>query len=209
MDTITSTLQAIKKFYWEYAPYYKNLTFDPCTETDIKTFETKTGFPLHPELKEFLTTCDFRLDLEGSYSYEGPKRIISNWEGTANQIKEGTFDGWMERMIKNGFDNWKSQQVGPHYCSTHWIAIARDGCGNEVSIDHAPGPKGTHGQILHMEFQDGQGPYYNSSSLLPYLQHQYQCLTNFQWTTWDYAEVGNKLIEIDGYLKPQDGTRKE
>jgi len=200
MSEIAKILSDIKEFYFKEAPYYKKLTFKPFTLKNIESFEKKIGFNLGEELKEFLMVCDFRLDFNGAFSYEDKNTVLMNWKVSDDLIKSKTFEGWKERMIKNGFNNWKEELIGPFYCSNKWIPIACDGCGNLICIDYDPGKNGVIGQVINMEFQDGQGPYFCETTLVKYLKKQYQYLINGKWTKWEYGEEGNELIEIDGYM---------
>lgn len=204
MKTTKELLQLIKSYYWEHAPYYKNLTFEPMTDAQINDFEATVGFMLDADLRTFLGTCDYRIDFDGNYSYEKADMALREWNVTDKLVSDGTFDGWVELKEKNGFTNWNDKRLKRTYCSKKWIPLAVDGCGNQICIDHEPGVQGQHGQIIFMEFQDGQGPYYVMESLRDYLEFTYECLINNQWTTWDYWEEGNKLIEIDSYIKPRN-----
>lgn len=207
MKTIKEYLTLIKDFYWEHAPYYKKLTFKPMSLTDIQLLENKVGFQLNSELVEFLTCCDYRIDFDGNYVYEKPEIVLSSWQVTTDLIDEGVFKDTVAFKEKHGFTNWKDLRIVRKYCSKGWIPFGVDSGGNQILIDHDPGVDGRRGQVLFMEFQDGQGPEYAINSLKAYLAFTYECLINFQWETWDYGEIGNKLIEIDSFKKPTNNKR--
>ncbi|WMX16960.1 MULTISPECIES: SMI1/KNR4 family protein [unclassified Aureispira] len=204
MKTVREYLQLIKDFYWEHAPYYKNLTFNPMTSIEIQDLEKKVGFSLHNELVEFLTYCDYRIDFEGGYVYENPATVLNNWSCSAELIDEGIFKDTVAFKEQHGFTNWKDKRLARKYCSKGWIPFCVDSGGNQLLVDHDPGPVGQVGQIVGMEFQDGQGPGYTTSSLSAYLADTYECLINYQWSTWDYGSEGNQLIEIDSYITPSN-----
>lgn len=129
--------------------------FDPATPEQLATLEVCTGRPLTPQLKAWFETLDRALPLAGNYDAYSISRAIKNIEDTQTidfsqhltnilSWQDGRFD---DGVLKRTY--WQPQ----------WVAIAQDSCGNEYCVDLDPGPSGQAGQMIAMEFQDGQGPY--------------------------------------------------
>lgn len=204
MKSILEYLQLIKEFYWKQAPFYQELTFAPMTLVEVLEFEKELGFSLEQELKDFLTHCDFRIDFEGNYSYESPKTTLDGWSMNAELIEEGIFKDTVAFKEQHGFTNWEDGYLAREYCSKSWVPFGIDGGGNQLLVDHNPGRAGKRGQLVYMEFQDGQGPGYYFDNLTALLALTYQQLLHHQWEFWEYGAEGNLLIEIDEDIPPSN-----
>ena len=134
------------------APYNQ---FKPATPEQLAALEAVTGQPTPPQLKAWFETLDRALPLAGNYEAYSISRAIKNIEDTQSidfsqhltnilSWRDGRFD---DGVLKRTY--WQPQ----------WVAIAGDSGGNEYCVDLDPGPNGQTGQMIAMEFQDGQGPY--------------------------------------------------
>ncbi len=82
---------------------------DGASESEINRFETEIGFPLHPELREWLAFCNSSLlGMGGTY-------------GIGRQLQGMSIELLME----------------PEWIQLKWIPIAGDGCGNRYVVDCA------------------------------------------------------------------------
>lgn len=129
--------------------------FDPATDEEIAALSAETGCPLPEELVAWLKTLRSGLIFQGNYEANRASAALRDLRGT----RELDFS----RHFKN-ITSWKDGRfddgrIAKTYWQPQWVPLARDGCGNAYCYDLAPGPRGRVGQIIAMEFQDGQGPY--------------------------------------------------
>lgn len=127
----------------------------PASDDIVASLEAFLERPLPSDLNAWLRHLDFELPLRGAYDTTPPSNILEN----LRQTSEIDFSEHLTKVESWGDERWDDGQLARVYWSPKWVGIAVDGCGNEICVDLAPGPRGKNGQILAMEFQDGQGPY--------------------------------------------------
>lgn len=128
------------------------------SEDRLDTEEATVGFALHPELRavwrvhdgascmNFLQHQDF-LSLDES---------LDQWRRSC-----GTPAAWDESTRRAFADAVRSEvpkAVSLNIFERGWVAIGRDGCGNLLAVDHAPGPRGTLGQVTRYGAADWSEP---------------------------------------------------
>jgi cell wall assembly regulator SMI1 len=95
------------------------------------------------------------LPFQGNYEAVPISSILERIQST----KEIDFSKHLSNIQSWNDRRFENNKLERTYWQPQWIGIARDSGGNEYCVDLAPGPEGEVGQILAMEFQDGQGPY--------------------------------------------------
>jgi cell wall assembly regulator SMI1 len=136
-------------------PFADWAQFDAATDVELAELSAEIGSALPDDLKVWMrhVTCAF--PLAGGYDAVAAKSILDRTQGTKTIDFSQHFSNissWKDGRFDDG-------RMAKTYWQPEWVGFARDGCGNEYCSDLAPGPKGKIGQILAMEFQDGQGPY--------------------------------------------------
>lgn len=130
-------------------------TFDAATDEELQALSTEVGAPLSEDLKTWLKTVTMALPLDGNYSAVSVQDIIERTKST----KSIDFSQHHKNITSWADGRFDEEIFANTYWQPQWVPIARDGCGNEYCVDLAPGPNGRVGQLIAMEFQDGQGPY--------------------------------------------------
>lgn len=130
-------------------------SFTPASEAQLAALAAEAGAPLPEELVVWLTTVANELPFVGNYSAQKPGQISERIRGT----REIDFSRHFENISSWGDGRFDDARLARTYWQPQWVPLAADGCGNEYCYDLKPGPAGRVGQIIAMEFQDGQGPY--------------------------------------------------
>lgn len=128
------------------------------TEAQLAELAELAG-PLPEDLAAWLRAADRSLPLAGAYATLAPGWILDRARSTSEMVAEGTFDPHLANIRSWRDGRWDDGRMREVYWSDGWVPVAEDGCGNQLCVDLSPGDRGTHGQIIAMEFQDGQGPY--------------------------------------------------
>ncbi len=137
------------------SPFEDWARFEPATPADIDALAAEIGCALPDDLTAWLGHVSCELPLQGNYGAVSATRILENIRATREidfSKHHANITSWQDGRFDTG-------QLADAYWLPQWIGVARDGCGNEYCVDLAPGPHGAAGQLLAMEFQDGQGPY--------------------------------------------------
>jgi uncharacterized protein len=197
--SVTAIVHELRAFYATHCPRM----LDPehrikvATPDDLTALETTLGVALPADLRELLVSADFRVRFEGHFTSLDRAGIEGNWASMTRHLRKGTFAGWVEkRAIEDNNPGIREQKIQKCWWSEAWIPFAEDSCGNMKCVDVAPGPKGTTGQVLSMEVQDGIGPCFSGAlSLREYLIEQLGFLRSRK-----YAVTDEGFLEIDRYL---------
>ncbi|EDM80445.1 glucan synthase 1-related protein [Plesiocystis pacifica SIR-1] len=163
--------------------------FEPATDDELAAIAEAAGAELPGELKTWLKTNRNALNFMGNYGANDPKRIAEGIRGT----REIDFSRHFANVTSWGDGRFDDGRLARTYWQPQWVPLAQDGCGNEYCYDLAPGPNGRVGQIIAMEFQDGQGPYLARwSGLEDMLRAHLSALAN---GAYGFSEPG--FIEFD------------
>ena len=129
--------------------------YEPASAEDLDALREEVGCELTPDLVQWLEHVGRSLPLDGNYDTTPTKRIVDDLRST----REIDFSQHFANICSWNDGRFDDGRIARTYWQPQWVPIARDGCGNEYCVDLAPGPNGTKGQLIAMEFQDGQGPY--------------------------------------------------
>lgn len=129
--------------------------FTPASDAELAALSEHLGCPLPPDLEVWLRSVERELPFLYNFSALRPARILKRLQGTATI----DFSRHLENVRSWKDGRWADGRLQETYWSPRWVPVTQDGCGNEVCVDLAPGPRGRLGQLVQMEFQDGQGPY--------------------------------------------------
>lgn len=129
--------------------------FEPATPEALKALEAEIGCALTDDLKAWLSHVHCELPLDGNYNTVSVTHIMERMRST----REIDFSQHHANITSWNDGRFDDQRLANTYWQPQWVGIATDGCGNEYCVDLAPGPNGEVGQLIAMEFQDGQGPY--------------------------------------------------
>lgn len=156
----------------------------PISDAELDAFMALAG-PLPPALIGWWRATDRGLPFSGAMTSLSPTRALVEAQQNARTVAEGTFDPHLANIRGWADGRWDSGHLREVYWSPGWIPFAEDGCGNLICVDLDPGPAGTAGQIIEMEFQDGQGPYLSAwpDFMALLLGHLY--LLEHNWTSLD------------------------
>ena len=146
------------------------------------------------DYRTFLPQNGLEHNFVGNYACVGLSQVVSNWELMTGLLRDGTFDdGRVERSMRDGFNNWDDGRLQQVWWSPRWVPVAEDSAGNLVCLDGDPGPKGVSHQVIKMEVQGGQGPFWAEiDSFTEYLQSYCDRLNDGEYQVED-----GWLIEID------------
>ncbi len=129
--------------------------YPAASDDDLAELVSLTKAELPEELIAWLKHITCEIPLLGNYTTVS----VSNLVGSIRTTSEIDFSphlsnikGWKDGRFDDG-------RLAEAFWLPQWAPVAEDGCGNAYCVDLAPGPNGTLGQIIAMEFQDGQGPY--------------------------------------------------
>ncbi|MBN2694957.1 SMI1/KNR4 family protein [bacterium] len=190
---IKDLVEKIENFYKKnYPNYYESHIFSSVTESDIVEFEKKINSKLPLDYRVFLKNSKIQFHTENNYNIlplkpiKNQKNYIegsieNSWSMMGSHLDNAVFDdGRVEDHIKRKFGNWKSDYIEKVWWSKKWIPFAEDSCGNMLCIDLKPGKNGHIYQIVSMEIQDAQGPFYNGEfrSFADFLKKHYENLLN-------------------------------
>ena len=137
------------------SPFADWAQFDAATDDDLDALEAACGCSLQAGLGPWLRHVTCALPFQGNYTAVSISSILERIEST----KTIDFSKHLANIHSWNDGRFENNKIEKTYWQPQWIGVARDGCGNEYCVDLAPGPGGEIGQILAMEFQDGQGPY--------------------------------------------------
>lgn len=129
--------------------------FQPATDADVAALSAEIGCALPDDLVGWLRTVAAELPLAGNYTAQSAAWVLDDIQSTRTtdfSQHHANITSWKDGRFDDGV-------IANTYWSPCWVAVAADSCGNQYCVDLAPGPNGTVGQVLAMEFQDGQGPY--------------------------------------------------
>lgn len=129
--------------------------FAAATDADLDALEAACGTSLQSGLGPWLRHVKCALPFQGNYEAVPISSILERIQST----KEIDFSKQLSNIQSWNDRRFESNKLERTYWQPQWIGIAWDPGGNEYCVDLSPGPAGEVGQILAMEFQDGQGPY--------------------------------------------------
>lgn len=136
----------------------ENTRFDTASDDEIITPEATTGVPLTSDLEEWLRCVNRGLLFLGNYEAIALRQAVDDAQHRASAVNKGDFDLHFRKIL-----SWEDGRFDgvfkKSYWNRAWVPFLKDGCGNLVCVDLTAGPDGKIGQLLLMEFQDGQGPY--------------------------------------------------
>lgn len=160
-------------------PFTDSERLETCGDTEIADLVAFLGRSLPPDFEAWLRHVDRRLPLIDNYEICEPKHVLAGIEMDA----EADYSEQLvtiKRMEDGRFDDGR---LAVAYWQPHWIAIAADSCNNQFCVDLASGPNGVDGQLIEMEFQDGQGPYLSQyATLRAMLEAHIQMLTDKRYS---------------------------
>ena len=136
--------------------------FDAATDEQLDALEAEIGAPISSELGAWLRHVNCAIPLSGGYDAVPIDSILERTKST----KTIDFSKHLSNIFSWNDGRFDDNSMAKSYWQPLWVGFARDGGGNEYCVDLAPGPNGEHGQILMMEFQDGQGPYLSNWSTM-------------------------------------------
>jgi len=201
-DLVLDELIALHR---EIAPaQLTNFKIDPATDADIAVLEAIIKDKLPVDFIIWLKRQDFTVMVHGYYVTYSVKEIITHLTSMNELLAAGTFDdGRVERHEEQGFGNWHRDYLKKVWWSPKWIPFAMDSCGNMKCIDLDPGERGTKGQIMSMEIQDGQGPYIDNEhlSFTTYMRYQLNLLKKGHYALTEHFK-GGMDIRIDADIEP-------
>lgn len=165
-------------------------SFEPASDAQLAELTDYLGVPLPADLEAWLRHVSRELPFVYNYSACAPGRLLERQRRTA----EIDFSRHLTNVRSWRDGRWDDGRITPVYWSPRWLPIAEDGCGNQVCVDLQPGPRGQLGQLLSMEFQDGQGPTLNPHrSLEAFVEAHLRWLAEGRFTVDDEG-----FIEFDG-----------
>ncbi len=136
-------------------PFADWAQFKSGTDAELGALAAEIGCELTDDLKAWLRHVNCAIPFAGAYDTVPVSSILERSQGTKTidfSQHLSNISSWKDGRFDDG-------RMAKTYWQQQWVGFARDGGGNEYCLDLAPGPKGHIGQILAMEFQDGQGPY--------------------------------------------------
>ena len=136
-------------------PFADWAQFKSATAAELDALAAEIGAELPDDLKAWLLHVNCAIPFSGAYDAVPISSILERSKRTQTIDFSRHFaniSSWDDGRFDDG-------RMAKTYWQSQWVGFARDGGGNEYCVDLAPGPKGQKGQILAMEFQDGQGPY--------------------------------------------------
>jgi cell wall assembly regulator SMI1 len=167
----------------------------PSSPADIAKLEAALDKKIPDDLRAFLLVCDFEILFEFNYRSLTAEHIHTRWASLADLLRRGTFDGRAEqRNIAEMNHGVAERIIRACWWSAGWLPFAQDSCGNQYCVDLDPGPKGTYGQVIAMEWQDAGGPSATSwSSFDAYLTHQVDLVVQRKYRVFE------GIVELDRY----------
>jgi cell wall assembly regulator SMI1 len=159
------------------------------SEEQLDAAESTLGIALHQELRAV-----WRVHNGASYmnvlqhqDFLSLDESLAEWRGSC-----GTPEAWDEstrRAFAKAVRSDPPKAVSLNIFERGWVAIGRDGCGNHLAVDHAPGPRGTFGQVTRYGAADwSERRIVYAPSLLALLS-----------TMADRLERGELRVRIDEY----------
>ncbi|MEL6344325.1 MAG: SMI1/KNR4 family protein [Myxococcota bacterium] len=130
----------------------------PASDETIAAIEAIAG-PLPADLAGWWRVADRALPFDGAMTSIAPVQAAKEMQRNQKMIEEGAFDDPLQNIRSWDDGRWRDGRMKEVYWHPGWVPFAEDGCGNLICVDLDPGSHGTIGQIIQMEFQEGQGPY--------------------------------------------------
>ena len=153
-ESFSDLLEKFSTLYREHLPeQYEEIT--PATRKEIEDFEKLVGRPLPGELKLLFMNGRERIHNTEGYNSLSLSESRDEWLMNKKLLEEGKFKN---RDIASN-EGIAAGIIQNTYWSPYWIPVFADSGGNLLCVDLDPGPAGKVGQIMAMEFQDGQGPF--------------------------------------------------
>jgi len=115
----------------------------------IEALAAMIAIPIPADYVASLRCHDGQVDLT-DYTYLSIGQACSTWAGLKAQDEAGNFAG---RRV----DDPGAARIQPRWWSAAWLPFAKDGGGNLLCVDLAPGPRGKSGQVLRFERSMGPG----------------------------------------------------
>ncbi len=129
------------------------------TAAELDGLAELAGSPLPPALSDWWRAADRAVPLMGAMTAYSARQALAGAKQSAKMVADGVFDPHLANITSWSDGRWDDGVMRRAYWCTGWVPVAQDGCGNQLCVDLAPGPRGRRGQVLQMEWQDGQGPY--------------------------------------------------
>ncbi|MEZ4459171.1 MAG: SMI1/KNR4 family protein [bacterium] len=170
-------------------PFAEWSQFDAATDDELEELENEIGTPLSSELGAWLRHLTCAIPLKGGYEAVPISSILDRTQSTQTI----DFSKHLANIFSWNDGRFDDNRMAKSYWQPAWVGFARDGGGNEYCVDLAPGPAGEHGQILMMEFQDGQGPYVSEWPTLEAMMREHLALMN----AGDFSVDDEGFIEFD------------
>jgi cell wall assembly regulator SMI1 len=171
----------IERWYNEEAPIAYQRLKKGASEEEIKELEEKMELVL-PE--DFVASLLIHNGGGGFHDYEylSIDQIYKFWSMMNELKEEGAFASYEIKETNRGIikDTW---------WHSHWIPFALDSGGNSICIDLSPEKKGTYGQIIYKEKEEG-----------PLISNQ---KSFFEWL-WAYQQDlyrGCYFVDKDGFIQ--------
>ncbi len=171
-STVAQSVAFLADFYGRNASQMlQEYRLRPAAEEELRALESRIPGPLAADYRSFLLLNEVGHNFAGNYTCLDVAQVNDTWERMTGLLHDATFDGWVEQHIRDGFDNWDDDRLRRVWWSPAWVPIAEDSCGNLVCLDGDPGPRGVRHQVIKMEIQGRQGPFWaDLDSFGDYLQ---------------------------------------
>mgnify|MGYP001029453832 CR=1 FL=1 len=136
------------------------------TDEALSAFEEEVGAELPAEVRAWFLGADFVLTDEANFETLGFEQAVRERVGMLELAANLQIDParWRDN------DGVQDGKVRGEFFNAGWLPFAQDSGGNYHAIDLMPGPNGVVGQVIALEYQDGQGPFLYASSLDAYLE---------------------------------------
>lgn len=165
-------IDVFRELYQENLPE-RARSIKVASEQELTAFEEDSGVELPPEVRAWFLGADFVLTDEANFETMSFQQALREREGMLSVAASVQLDP--ERWRDN--DGVHDGKVAGVFFDARWLPFAQDSGGNYHAIDLSPGPNGVLGQIIALEYQDGQGPFWYAQSLDDYLER-----------VWEYHE---------------------
>ena len=153
--------------------------FEPANDEELGVLAKEVSCELPEELILWLRTVRNELPFGGNYAANKLGTMVRSIQET----RKVDFNEHLANIISWEDGRFDDERIARTYWQPQWVPLAQDGCGNEYCYDLAPGSSGQVGQIIAMEFQDGQGPYLARwGSLEERLRYHLEALANGKYT---------------------------
>ena len=162
MTTAASLLDALTTAYAAIDASYElseGNRFESATAKQLKELEGLAGVSLPASLVDYLEHAALGHPFINNYTALSAEKALETARRYRDMLEDGAFVDHLQNITSWKDGRWDDGRIAHCYWNPAWIPIAEDSCGNLLCVDLTPGPQGKKGQLLWMEFQEGQGPY--------------------------------------------------